>query len=211
MADGGGLFPAVQAGEQLRHGGMEGRDLIGTADLGLGAEIPQGTGGLHQRAAEEAAARLVGGEDHVPGHILGVELAHAGDDARADTVGEQVCAAAQAGEHTVIGHIAAALVQRHSEQQAAAGQILQPVIGVAELAARGQQGHQQVPQGGAAVVFGEQNGEHGGYLRFRYSMAFSFARVSSRRFCRAGGRVSGSVSMPAGVRRLRHPMNTWPS
>ena len=93
----------------------------------------------------------------------------------------------------------------------AAGQVLQPVIGVAELAARGQQGRQQVPQGGAAVVFGEQNGEHGGYLRFRYSMAFSFARVSSRRFCRAGGRVSASVSMPAGVRRLRHPMNTWPS
>ena len=188
---------------------MEGRDLIGTADLGLGAEIPQGTGGLHQWAAEEAAARLVGGEDHVPGHILGVELAHAGDDARADTVGEQVCAAAQAGEHTVIGHIAAALVQRHGEQQTAAGQVLQPVIGVADIAARGQQGHQQVPQGGAAVVFGEQNGEHGGYLR--YSMAFSLARVSSIRFCRAGGRVSGSVSMPAGVRRLRHPMNTWPS
>ena len=45
----------------------------------------------------------------------------------------------------------------------------------------------------------------------RYSMAFSFVRVSSRRICSAGGSVSASVSMPAGVRRLRQPMNTCPS
>ena len=161
VPDGRGLFPRIQPGDQLRQRRVEGRDLVRAADLRLGAEIAQGAGGLHQWAADEAAARLIGGEHHVPRHVLGVKLAHAGDDAPGGAALQQVAAAAQAGEHPVIGHIAAALVQRHGEQQTAAVQTVQPGVRVAYLAAGGQQRLQQLPQGGAAVVFGKQYGEHG--------------------------------------------------
>ena len=69
---GGRPLPRRQPLQQLRYGGPEGRLLIGAADLGLHPEVPQGTGGLHQRASQKGAARLIGGEHQITGGVLGV-------------------------------------------------------------------------------------------------------------------------------------------
>ena len=152
VPDGSGLFPVRKTPDELGHGGVKGCDLIGAADLGLGAEVPQGAGGLHQRPPQKGAAGLVGGEHHVPRHVLCVKLPHAGDHQTRHAATQQRGAAAQAGEHPVIRFAAATLIQRHGKQQPLPRQALQPRIGVAEHAALWQQGLQQLPQGRAVPV-----------------------------------------------------------
>ena len=175
MAEGSGLLPLLQAGEQLRHRRAEGCLFVYAADLRLHAEIAQGAGGLHQRATQKGTARLIGGKNHVTGYVLGIKLPYAGDHHAGHAAAEQVGAAAQAGEHAVVGFVAAALVQRHGKEQAAAAQVLQAVLGIGELAAGGQQGQEHLGQSRTIFIFGQKNCQrHGVFPSFmEWRAAFS--------------------------------------
>ena len=96
---------------------MERGFLVRPADLRLHAEVPERPRRLDERTAEERAARLIRGKDHVARDILRVKLAHTRDHDPRDAPVQERLTAAQAREHPVIGHVAAALVERDGEQQ----------------------------------------------------------------------------------------------